>query len=85
MGKTFQKVGVNKKFFLRDILGEIVGVTYAACDHTWVQGVGFEANASENRRDLVVPVAGTSAETVQHILEEPIFVLGGIWVADWRL
>ena len=30
-------------------------------------------------------MAGTSAETVQRFLEEPIFVLGGIRVADWRL
>ena len=63
----------------------LLGVAYAACEHTWVRGVGFEADASENRRDLVVPVAGTSAETVQRFLEEPIFVLGGIWIANWRL
>jgi len=69
----------------RDILGGIVGVAYAACAHTWVRGVGFEANALENRRDLVVLVAGTSAETIQCFLEEPIFVLGGIRVADRRL
>jgi hypothetical protein len=74
----------NGKGCSRDILGGIVGVAYAACEHTWVRGVGFEADASENRRDLVVPVAGTSAETVQRFLEEPIFILGGIRVANWR-
>jgi hypothetical protein len=30
-------------------------------------------------------VAGTSAETVQRFLEEPIFVLGGIRVTERRL
>ena len=75
----------NGKGCSRDILGGIVWVAYATCEHTWVRGVGFEADVSENRRDLVVPVAGTSAETVQRFLEEPIFVLGGIRVADWRL
>ncbi len=30
-------------------------------------------------------MVGTSAETVQHFLEEPIFILGGIRVADQRL
>jgi len=75
----------NGKRCSRDILGGIVWVAYATCEHTWVRGVGFEADASENRRDLVVPVVETSAETVQHFLEEPIFVLGGIRVADRRL
>ena len=75
----------NGKGCGRDIVGGIVGVAYAACEHTWVRGVGFEADASENHRDLVVPVVGTSAETVQRFLEEPIFVLGGIRVADRRL
>jgi hypothetical protein len=75
----------NGKGCSRDILGGIVGVPYAACEHTWVRGIGFEADASENRRDLVVPMAGTSAETVQLFLEEPIFVFGGIQVADRRL
>ena len=53
----------NGKGCSRNILGGIVGVAYAVCEHTWVRGVGFEANALEARRDLVVPVAGTSAET----------------------
>ena len=75
----------NGKGCSRDILGGIVGVAYAACEHTWVRGVGFEANALENCHDLVVPVAGTSTETIQRFLEEPIFVLGGIRVADRRL
>ncbi len=75
----------NGKGCGRDIVGGIVGVTYAACEHTWVRGIGFEADALENHHDLVVPVAGTSAETIQRFLEEPIFVLGGIWVADRRL
>ncbi len=72
----------NGKGCSRDILGGIVGVAYAACEHTWVRGVGFEADASENCRDIVVPVAGTSTETVQRFLEEPISILGGIQVAD---
>ena len=38
----------NGKGCSRDILGAIVGVAYAACEHTWVRGVGFEADASEN-------------------------------------
>jgi hypothetical protein len=75
----------NGKGCSRDILGSIVGVANAACEHTWVRCVGFEADTLENHRDLVVPVVGTSAETVQHFLEEPIFVLGGIRVTDWRL
>ncbi len=58
---------------------------YAACEHTRVRDIGFEADASENGRDFLVPVAGTSAETVQRFLEEPIFILGSIWVANWRL
>ena len=75
----------NGKGGSRDVRGGIVGVAYAACKHAWIRGIGFEADASENRRDLVVPVMGTSAETVQHFLEEPIFVLGGIRIANWRL
>ena len=75
----------NGKGCSRDIRCGIVGVAYAACEHTWVRGIGFEANASENCRDLVVLVVGTSTETVQHFLEEPIFLLGGIRVADRRL
>ena len=75
----------NGKRGSRDVRGGIVGVAYAACEHAWIQGVGFEANALENRRDLVVPVAWASAETVQRFLEEPIFVLGGIRIANWRL
>ena len=75
----------NGKGCSRDILSGIVGVTYAACEHTWIQGVGFEAGALENRRDLVVPVAGTSVEILQRSLEEPIFILGGIRVANRRL
>jgi hypothetical protein len=75
----------NGKGGSRDIRGWNDGVAYAACEHTWIRGVGFEANALEDCRDLVVPVAGTSAETVQCFLEEPIFVLGGVRVANWRL
>ena len=75
----------NGKGCGRDIIGGIVGVAYAACEHTWVRGFGFEADALENRRDLVVPMVGTSAETVQRFLEEPIFVLGGIRVTNRRL
>ncbi len=39
----------------------------------------------ENHHDLVVSVTGTSAETIQCFLEVPIFVLGGIRIANWRL
>ncbi len=52
----FMDVESNGKGCSRDILGRSVGAAYAACEHTWVQGVGFEADALENRRDLVVPV-----------------------------
>ncbi len=81
----FIDVESNGKGCSRDIRCGIVGVAYAACEHTWIRGAGFEVGALENRRDLVVPVAGTSAENVQCFLEEPIFVLGGIRVANWRL
>jgi hypothetical protein len=69
----------------RDVCSGIVGVADAACEHASIQGVGFEADALENCRDLVVPVTGTSADTVKHFLEEPIFVLGVIQIANWRL
>ncbi len=32
--------------------------------------------------DFHVPVMGAVAEAVQHSLEEPVFVLLGIWVAN---
>ena len=69
----------------RDVHGGIVGVTDAACEHAWIRGVGFEANAVENRHDLIVLVTGTSAETIHHFLEEPIFILDGIRIANRRL
>ena len=60
----------NGKGCSRDIRGRIVGVAYAACEHAWIRGIGFDSDDLENRCDLVVPVVGTSAETVHRFLEE---------------
>ena len=43
----------------------LLGSHMLGCEPTWIRGVGFEADALENCRDLIVPVAETSAETIQ--------------------
>ena len=68
----------NGKGGSRDVDSGIVWVADASCEHAWIRGVGFGVDALENRRDLVVPVTGALAETIQRFLEEPIFGLGGI-------
>jgi hypothetical protein len=68
----------------RDVRGGIVGARDTTCEQAWVRGVGFEADAVEYRRDFVVPVAGTSAEAIQYLLEEPVFIFTGIRTANGR-
>ena len=45
---------------------------------------GCEADVLENICDHVVPVMGGSAETVQGLLKEPIFILGITRIANRR-
>ncbi len=59
-------------------------VDYVACKETWVRGIVLEAKAVEYHLDLSVPVPGASTEYVQGTFEEPILVLLGIRIADWR-
>ncbi len=59
-------------------------VDYVACEETWVRGVVLEAKAVEYSLDLGVPVPGASTEAVQGTFEEPILILLGIRIADWR-
>ena len=46
------------------------------------EAFGFEADAGEDQRNLVVPVSGTVAEAVQSFLEEPIFVFASAGVSN---
>ena len=72
----------NGKGCGRDIVDGIVGVAYAACEHTWVRGIGFEANAGNDRHNLVVTVSGTAAEAIQSFPEELIFVFASVGVSN---
>ncbi len=59
-------------------------VHYVACKETWVRGIVLEAKAVENCLDLGVPVLGASTGAVKGTFEEPILVLLGIGIANWR-
>jgi hypothetical protein len=65
-----------------DVCGRIVGVVDGACEHARIRDVGFEADAGEDRRNLVVPVSGTVAKAVQSFLEEPIFAFASVGVSN---
>jgi hypothetical protein len=43
-----------------DVCDRIVGVVGGACEHARIRDVGFEADAGEDQRNLVVPVSGTA-------------------------
>ena len=64
------------------VIGGVVGVAQAAGKHARIRRVGLEANAAEDGDDLVVPVAGASAETIKCFLQEPIFVLGSVRISN---
>ncbi len=59
-------------------------VNYVACEETWVRGVALEAKAVEYHLDLGVPVPGALTEDIQGTFEEPILILLGIGIANWR-
>ena len=66
-----------------DVCDGIVGAVGGVCEHARIQGIGFEADAGKDRRNLVIPVSGTAAdEAVQSFLEEPIFVFASIGVSN---
>jgi hypothetical protein len=67
------------------VVGGVGGVAQEAGKHAGIRRVGLEANAAEDGRDLIVPVAGTSAETIKWFSQEPIFVLGSVRVSNRRL
>jgi hypothetical protein len=72
----------NSEWCGGDVRGGIVGVLDGSCEQARIRGFGFEADAGEDRRNLVVPVSGTTAEAVQSFLEEPIFVFASVGVSN---
>ncbi len=82
--KIYKVVNVqaNGEWSGRDVCGGIVGIADGACEHARIRGIGFEADAGEDRPNLVVPVSGTAAEAVQSYLKEPIFVFASVEVSN---
>ncbi len=65
-----------------DVCSGIVGAVDGACEHARIRGIGFEANAGNDRHNLVVTVSGTAAEAIQSFPEELIFVFASVRVSN---
>ncbi len=64
------------------VRGGVGRIDDVACKHARVGRVLSEADALEDSLDFVVPMARTASETVESFLEEPVFVLCRVWVAN---